>query len=100
MADPRRFRQGEGTRTIGSGEVVLLDFICAACGRAYEVTFQSGNGAMTIDCDEERLCDACQKKSLVTMLLERGTDVPEEKLLAMPVEDLLDLAEKQPSRPA
>ncbi|HVQ12011.1 MAG TPA: hypothetical protein VMS40_00355 [Vicinamibacterales bacterium] len=72
--------------------MVLLDYICAACGRAYEIALQGRSEPTVIDCNEDRLCDGCQKKSLVTMLLERGTSVPEEKLLTMTVEDLLNLA--------
>ena len=49
---------------------------------------------MRIDCNEDRLCDGCQKKDLVMMLLERGTNVPEESLLTMTLDELLDLAEK------
>jgi hypothetical protein len=94
MANQRRFRQGDGTVTLGPGEVVLLDYLCAACGRAYEMALQSSDRPMLIDCNEERLCDGCQKKSLVMMLLERGTQVPEESLLKMTLEELLDLAEK------
>jgi len=50
---------------------------------------------MLIDCNEERRCDGCQKKSLVMMLLERGTDVPEESLLTMTLDELLDLASNE-----
>ena len=90
--DLRRFRQGDGDITIPPGEVVLLDYICAACGRAYEMALQAGSQPTLIDCNEERLCDGCQKKGLVTLLLERGTTVPEEKLLTMTVDELLTLA--------
>lgn len=90
--DRRRFRQGDGDITIAPGEVALLDFICASCGRAYEIALRASSQPTLIDCNEERLCDGCQKKGLVTMLLERGTTVPEEKLLTMTVEELLDLA--------
>jgi hypothetical protein len=88
----RRLRQGDGEITIQPGEVILLDYVCAACGRAYEIALQTGSGPALIDCNEERLCDGCQKKGLVTMLLERGTTVPEERLLTMTVKELLDLA--------
>jgi hypothetical protein len=88
----RRVRQGDGDIMIPSGEVVLLDYLCAACGRAYEISVQGGSQPTLIDCNEERLCDGCQKKSLVTMLLERGTTVPEERLLTMTVEELFRLA--------
>jgi DNA-directed RNA polymerase subunit RPC12/RpoP len=91
-SDLRRFRQGDGEIMIPPGEVVRLDYVCAACGRAYEIALQAGSQPTLIDCNEERLCDGCQKKSLVTMLLERGTTVPEEKLLTMTVEELLALA--------
>ena len=94
MANQRRFRQGDGTLTIGPGEVVLLDYLCAACGRAYEMALQGSDRPALIDCNEERLCEGCQKKSLVMMLLERGTNVPEENLLTMTLDDLLDLAKK------
>jgi hypothetical protein len=94
MATERRFRQGDGTLTIGPSEVVLLDYMCAACGRAYEVSLQGRDRPMRIDCNEDRLCDGCQKKDLVMMLLERGTNVPEESLLTMTLDELLDLAEK------
>jgi hypothetical protein len=90
--DHRRFRQGAGDITIGPGEVVLLDYLCAACGRAYEIALQASSEPARVDCDEERMCDGCQKKGLVTLLLERGTDVPEERLLTMTVEELLNLA--------
>ena len=90
--EPRRLRQGDGDITIPPGEVVLLDYVCAACGRAYEIALQARSQPTLIDCNEERLCDGCQKKGLVTMLLERGTTVPEEKLLTMTVEELLTLA--------
>ena len=92
MATQRRCRQGDGDLTILPGEVVLLDYLCAACGRAYEIALQGGSEPTLVDCNEDRLCDGCQKKGLVTMLLERGTSVPEEKLLTMTVEELLDLA--------
>ena len=92
MATQRRLRQGDGALTIDPGEVVLLDYLCAACGRAYEIALQGSSVATVFDCNEERLCDGCQKKGLVTMLLERGTSVPEEKLLTMTVEELLSLA--------
>jgi len=95
MATQRRFRQGNGTLTIGPHEVVLLDYVCAACGRAYEVSLQGSDQPMLIDCNEERLCDGCQKKSLVMMLLERRTDVPEESLLTMTLDELLDLASNE-----
>ena len=88
----RRFRQVDGEIMIPSGEVVLLDYLCAACGRAYEIALQASSQPTLIDCNEERLCDGCQKKGLVTMLLERGTTVPEEKLLTMTVEELLTVA--------
>ena len=91
-SDHRRFRQGDGDIMIPPGEVVLLDYICAACGRAYEIALQASSQPTLIDCNEERLCDGCQKKGLVTMLLERGTTVPEERLLTMTVEELLNLA--------
>lgn len=94
MGTQRRFRQGDGTLTIDPAEVVLLDYECAACGRAYEVALQGGDQSVLVDCDEERLCDGCQKKSLVMMLLERGTSVPEETLLKMTLDDLLNLAER------
>ena len=94
MANQRRFRQGDGTLTISPHEVVLLDYACAACGRAYEVALQGSDRPRLIDCNEERICDGCQKKSLVMMLLERRTNVPEESLLTMTLEELLDLAEK------
>ena len=90
--DQRRFRQGDGDITLPPGEVVLLDYMCAACGRAYEIALQASSQPTLIDCNEERLCDACQKKGLVTMLLERGTTVPEDRLLTMTVEELLALA--------
>lgn len=88
----RRFRHGDGHIIIPSGEVVLLDYLCAACSRAYEISVQAGSQPTLIDCNEERLCDGCQKKSLVTMLLERGTTMPEERLLTMTVEEWLGLA--------
>ena len=91
-SDLRRFRQGDGEIMIPPGEVVLLDYVCAACGRAYEIALQASSRPTLIDCNEERLCDGCQKKDLVTMLLERGTTVPEERLLTMTVEELLTLA--------
>jgi len=91
-SDLRRFRQGDGEIMIPPGEVVLLDYACAACGRAYEIALQAGSRLTLIDCNEERLCDGCQKKGLVTLLLERGTTVPEEKLLTMTVDELLTLA--------
>src|SRR5688572_23545514 len=90
--DLRRFRQGDGEIMIPPGEVVLLDYVCAACGRAYEIALQASSQPTLIDCNEERLCDGCQKKGLVTMLVERGTTVPEEKLLTMTVEELFTLA--------
>lgn len=91
MATPRRFRQGDGELTILAGEEVVLDYVCARCGRVYEIALRGGSPTL-FDCNEERLCDGCQKKGLVTMLLERGTSVPEEKLLTMTVDELLDLA--------
>jgi hypothetical protein len=91
MATPRRFRQGDGRLTIGPDEVVLLDYICGDCGRAYEISIQGGSKATLIDCNEERVCDGCQKRRLVTRLLERGTHVPEERLLQMTVEELLSV---------
>jgi hypothetical protein len=90
--DQRKFRQGDGDITLPPGEVVLLDYECAACGRAYEIALQASSQPTLIDCNEERLCDGCQKKGLITMLLERGTTVPEERLLTMTVEELLTLA--------
>ena len=90
--DQRRFRQGDGDITLPPGEVVLLDYECAACGRAYEIALQASSQPTLIDCNEERLCDGCQKKGVITMLLERGTTVPEERLLTMTVEELLTLA--------
>jgi hypothetical protein len=93
----RRLRQGDGAVTIGPAEVVLLDYICAACGRVYEVALQGGDRPTLFDCNEERLCDACQKRSLVTMLLERGTTVPEENLLQMSLDDLFALASTEKS---
>ena len=91
-SDLRRFRQGDGDITIPPGEVVLLDYLCAACGRAYEIALRASSRPTLIDCNDERLCDGCQKRGLVTLLLERGTAVPEEKLLTMTVEELLALA--------
>jgi hypothetical protein len=91
MATPRRFRQGDGRLTIVPDEVVLLDYLCHDCGRAYEVPIQGGSEPTLIDCNEERLCDGCQKRHLVTRLLERGTHVPEERLLQMTVEELLSV---------
>ena len=91
-SDLRRFRQGDGEIMIPPGEVVLLDYVCAACGRAYEIALQASSRPTLIDCNEERLCDGCQKKDLVTMLLERGTTVPEERLLTMTVVELLAVA--------
>ena len=90
--DQRRFRQGDGDITIAPDEVVLLDYVCAACGRAYEIALQASSQPTLIDCNDERMCDGCQKKGLVTLLLERGTSVPEERLLTMTVEELLTLA--------
>ena len=95
MATQRRFRRGDGTLTIGPDEVVLLDYMCAACGRAYEITLHGSDRPVSIDCNEERLCDGCQKKGLVMMLLERGTNVPEESLLKMTLDDLLELTERR-----
>jgi hypothetical protein len=92
MAAQRRFRQGDGAVTIFPGEVVLLDYLCAACGRAYEVALKGSPESAIVDCNEKRLCDGCQKKKLVVMLLERGTTVPEEKLLTMTVDELRSLA--------
>lgn len=80
---------------IEPGEVILLDYMCASCGRAYEVPLGGTPERVLVDCDEERLCEACQKKSLVMMLLERGTNVPEESLLRMSLHDLLALAEQR-----
>ena len=90
--DQRKFRQGDGDITLPPGEVVLLDYECAACGRAYEIALQASSQPTLIDCNEERLCDGCQKKGLIAVLLERGTTVPEERLLTMTVEELLTLA--------
>lgn len=78
--------------TIDPGEVVRLDYFCAACGRAYEISLKGGDQTTLVDGDEERLCEGCQKKSLVRLLLERGTTVPEESLLTMTLDDLLALA--------
>jgi hypothetical protein len=91
-SDLRRFRQGGGEIMIPPSEVVLLDYVCAACGRAHEIALQASSQPALIDCNEERLCDGCQKKGLVTLLLERGTTVPEERLRRMTVEELLTLA--------
>jgi hypothetical protein len=89
MATHRRFRQGDGLQTILPDEVVLVDYMCTDCGRAYEVAVQGRSEPTVIDCNEPRLCDGCQKKQLVFLLLERGTTVPEEQLLNMTVDELL-----------
>ena len=91
-ATPAKVSTRDGDITLPPGEVVLLDYVCAACGRAYKIALQASSQPTLIDCNEERLCDACQKKGLVTMLLERGTTVPEERLLTMTVEELFALA--------
>jgi hypothetical protein len=95
MTTQRRFRQGDGQVTILPGEVVLLDFYCRSCGRIYEVAFQDSAGPTLLDCNEERICEGCEKKALVATLLERGTSVPEERLLTMTLDELqsLDISE-------
>ena len=92
MATQRRFRQGDGKVTILPGEVVLLDYICRSCGRVYEVAFKDSAGPALLDCNEERICEGCEKKTLVAALMERGTSVPEERLLTMTLDELQALA--------
>ena len=92
MAAQRRFRLGDGVVTILPDEVVLLDYICRNCGRVYEIAIKGGAGPTPIDCNEARICEACEKKALVVTLLERGTSVPEERLLTMTLDELQALA--------
>jgi hypothetical protein len=92
MASRRRFRQGDGQQTIVPNEVVLLDYFCHSCGRVYEIAIRGGSQTALLDCNEERVCEACEKKSLAALLLERGTTVPEEQLLTMTLHDLQSLA--------
>lgn len=87
----RRWQQGDGVRTINPDEVVALDYTCRDCGRVYEVEIRGGSQIARIDCNEARLCEPCEKRRLVVGLLERGTDVPEERLLQMSVEELLSV---------
>jgi hypothetical protein len=93
MAAERRFRQGDGQVTILPGEVVVLDYICHSCGRVYEITVKGRSDPTPFNCDEDRVCEACEKKSLVATLLERGTPVPEERLLTMTLDELQSLAD-------
>ena len=95
MTTQRRFRQGDGQVTIVPGEVVLLDYICRSCGRIYEVGFKDSAGPTLLDCNEERICEGCEKKALVEVLLERGTSVPEERLLTMTLDELESLASSE-----
>ena len=92
MATQRRFRQGDGQVTILPGEVAVLDYICGRCGRVYEIAIRGGPGPTPFNCNENRLCEACEKKALVELLLERGTVVPEERLLTMTLDELQALA--------
>jgi hypothetical protein len=95
MTIHRRFRQGDGQVTILPGEVVVLDYICRSCGRVYEIPIKGGSDPTPFNCDEDRVCEGCEKKSLVEMLLERGTPVPEERLLTMTLDELQSLARPQ-----
>ena len=87
----RRLREGDGVQTILHDEVVVLDYTCRDCGRLYEVAISCGSQLAQIDCNEARLCEPCEKRRLVVGLLERGTTVPEERLLQMTVDELLSV---------
>jgi len=94
MPTERRFRQGDGRIDILPDEVVLLDFTCRECGRAYEVMIKASPGTTVINCNEERLCKPCEKKALVRILQGRGCVVPEEQLLQMTIDELLSVDPK------
>jgi hypothetical protein len=91
MTIERRFRQGDGQVTLHPDEVIVLDYVCRSCGRVHEVSF-SGSRETLVNCDEERLCEGCEKKTLVTMLMQSGTNVPEERLLNMTLDELTALS--------
>jgi hypothetical protein len=98
MAIERRFRQGDGQVTLLPDDVILLDYICRNCGRVFEASFSGGSRETFLNCDEERLCEGCEKKILVTMLMQQGTHVPEEKLLRMTLDELTALSRSEPPR--
>lgn len=98
MAIERRHRQGDGQVTLLPHDVILLDYICRNCGRVYEISFSGGSRATLLNCDEERLCESCEKKILVTMLMQQGTRVPEEKLLTMTIDELTALSTSEAPR--
>ena len=96
MATQRQFRQGDGKVTILPDEEVLLNYICRECGRAYQTAIIGSSDPTVIDCDQERLCEPCEKKTIVANLLARGTSVPEEQLLTMTIDQLMALVSAPP----
>ncbi len=98
MASEQRHRQGDGQVTLLPHDVIILDYICRNCGRVYEMSFSGGSHSTLINCDEERLCEGCEKKILVTMLMQQGTRVPEETLLNMTLDELTALSTSEPPR--
>jgi hypothetical protein len=94
MPTERRFRQGDGQVNILPDEVVLLDYTCRECGRAYEVMISASSRTAVINCNEERLCEPCEKRALVRILQGRGCTVPEEQLLQMTIDELLSVDPK------
>jgi hypothetical protein len=91
MQDERQLRQGDGLVTLLPNENALLFFRCRDCGRDSSVVFAGISRPTPIDCDDERLCIDCEKKSLVRLHKDAGSTIPEEDLLAMTRDELLSL---------
>lgn len=92
MTMEREFKQGDGWVNLLPDEAIILSYTCSKCHRRSGVLIIGNSQVTPIDCDEERLCNGCQVKSLVQILKDMGCTEPEERLLKMSVDQLLTLA--------
>lgn len=91
MQKERELRRGDGTVTLLPNQGALLIFRCRDCDRDSSVSFAGISKPKPINCDEERRCPECEKKSLVRIVKDAGSKVTEDELMAMSREQLLSL---------
>jgi hypothetical protein len=72
--DDLELEQGDGWTNVLPGQAATLCFTCRDCGGSSSVTIVNGSQPRAIDCNEERQCPKCEKKTLVRMLKEHGSN--------------------------
>ena len=92
----RELHQGDGLVNLLPNEIAVLRFRCRDCDRDSSVTIIGRSQPTPINCDEERQCVECEKTSIVRLLKEGESTIPEEKLMEMTRDQLLSLLTRNP----